>query len=78
MLICCFVNECVINCEICIIIAYRLAAPIYISNNVLPQNALANLDCVPRELYGNMSDHMQWLMWLANTDLYVTVTYAVA
>jgi len=57
--------ECVINAEICIIISSRPAAPICISDNVLPHKALANLDCVPRDLYRNMSDCMQWLMWLA-------------
>ena len=69
MFICCFITKCVTNAEICIIMAGRPAAPIRIRNNVLPHNALVNLDCVPRDLYGNISDCMHWLMWLAEHRL---------
>jgi len=37
----------------------------YISNKVLLCNASANFDCIPKVLLENMSDHMQWLVWLA-------------
>jgi len=45
--------------------AGRPAAPVHITNNVLPGNMLAAYECRPRDIYDSMNDDMQWLIWLA-------------
>jgi len=60
-----------IKLRIVVIMGGRLAAPSYLSANVL-----SNFDCVPKVLYENMSDHMQWLVWLAGQ--WVTLTFDLA
>lgn len=58
-----------IESKICVIMASRPAALTVISNSILPRNVLATLDCIPRELYGKMTDGMEWLRWLAENRL---------
>ena len=49
--------------------AGRLAAPISITNNILPGNILETFKCMPKTIYESMQDCMQWLKWLAERHL---------
>jgi hypothetical protein len=49
--------------------ARQRAAPIQISESIIPDTQLVNVNVVPRDLYMQMQDDKQWLQWLASHRL---------
>ena len=49
--------------------AGRPAAPLVICNNVIPRNVLRAVQCIPKDIYAEMSDDRRWLTWLAERRL---------
>ena len=49
--------------------AGRPAAPICITNNILPANILETFQCMSKTIHESMQDCMQWLKWLAERHL---------